>query len=194
MNMRLKYSGRAFRCILSRPSRDCDKEVIVNKLAALTFASLLLGALAPAPAAQQGDIEQIRKQLIGSYKLISYDSYDQNGAVTRLPYVVGQISYDAAGRMSAQLMGENRPAFTPGRPASETDRAAAYSTYISYFGHYTIEPEKRTVTHHVEGALAPTMLSNDLVRYFEFSPDGKSLFLSVKNGERVAGKLRWDRY
>lgn len=32
------------------------------------------------------------------------------------------------------------------------------------------------------------------IRYFEFSPDGKSLFLSVKTGDRVTGKLQWDRY
>jgi hypothetical protein len=96
--------------------------------------------------------------------------------------------------MSAQLMRSDRPTFTSGQRASEADRAAAYSSYIAYFGHYTIEPEKGTVTHHVEGGLIPSMVGSDMPRYFEFSKDGKSLFLSVKNGERVVGKLRWDRY
>jgi hypothetical protein len=167
----------------------------VKKAAGIGFAVLLLAAMTPMIRAQQrGDAERIKQQLIGSYKLISYDSYDQNGAVTRLPYAVGQISYDAAGRMSAQLMRSDRPAFTSGQRASEAERAAAYSSYVAYFGHYTIEPEKGTVTHHVEGAMTPPMVGTDQVRYFEFSPDRKSLFLSVKNGERVVGKLRWDRY
>jgi YD repeat-containing protein len=125
--------------------------------------------------------------------LISYDSYDESGQATRLPFTVGQISYDAAGRMSAELMRDNRPTFKT-NPAPEAERAAAYSSYIAYFGHYTIDADKRTVTHHVEGALSPAMVGTDLVRYFEFSPDGKSLFLSVKTGERVSGRLRWDRY
>jgi hypothetical protein len=177
-------------------SRLCrDRRDDVKKAAGLAFAVLLLGAMTPTTRAQQrGDVDRIKQQLIGSYKLISYDSYDQNGAVTRLPYSVGQISYDAAGRMSAQLMRSDRPTFTSGQRASEAERAAAYSSYVAYFGHYTIEPEKGTVTHHVEGSMTPPMVGTDQVRYFEFSPDRKSLFLSVKNGERVVGKLRWDRY
>jgi len=171
------------------------REETVTNTARLGIALLLVAAATPAPRAQQrADVEQVRKQLIGSYKLISYDSYDEKGTVTRLPYDVGQISYDAAGRMSAQLMRSDRAKFSNGQRATEAERAAAYSSFISYFGHYTIEADKGTVTHHVEGALSPQMLGNDLVRYYELSPDRKSLFLSVKTGERVVGKLRWDRY
>src|SRR5881227_1745592 len=98
----------------------------VKKVAGLGFAVLLLAATTPATRAQQrGDVDRIKQQLIGSYKLISYDSYDEKGAVTRLPYTTGQISYDAAGRMSAQLMRSDRPAITTGQRASEADRAAA---------------------------------------------------------------------
>ena len=42
--------------------------------------------------------------------------------------------------------------------------------------------------------MSPNMVGAELVRYYEFSPDGKSLFLMVKNGERVTGRLQWDRY
>ena len=104
-----------------------------------------------AAAQQRADVERVRQQLIGSYKLISYIGYDQNGTPTKLPYSAGQISYDAAGRMSAQLMSANRPRFTPGSPASEAERAAAYSSYVAYFGRYEIDAEKNIVTHHVEG-------------------------------------------
>ncbi len=162
------------------------------KLASTIF--LLLAVAAPTPRAQQtADAARIKQKLIGSYKLISYTSFDQNGVATRLPYTVGQISYDAAGRMSAQLMREGRSRLTTPQ-ASEAERAAAYSGYIAYFGHYSIEADKGTVTHHVEGAMSPNMVGSDQVRYFEFSPDGKSLFLSVKNGDRVTGRLQWDRY
>jgi hypothetical protein len=166
----------------------------MNVVTLATTVLLLLVSAAPAPRAhQRPDAARIRQQLIGSYKLISYVSYDQTGAATTLPYTVGQISYDAAGRMSAQLMGEGRSKLTTPR-ASESERAAAYSSYISYFGSYTIEEDKGTVTHHVEGAWSPNMVGSDLVRSYEFSPDGKSLFLSVKSGERVTGRLQWDRY
>ncbi len=154
----------------------------------------LLVTAEPTPRAQQHpDAARIRQQLIGSYKLMTYTSYDQNGVATKLPYTVGQISYDAVGRMSAQLMREGRSRLTTPQ-ASEAERAAAYSSYIAHFGNYTIEADKGTVTHHVEGSWSPNMVGSDLVRYLEFSPDGKSLFLSVKSGERVTGRLQWDRY
>jgi hypothetical protein len=94
--------------------------------------------------------------------------------------------------MSAQLMRGDRPKLSS--PPTEAERAVAYSGFVSYFGHYDLDAEKRTVTHHVEGAASPNMVGNALVRHFEFSPDGKSLFLSVKDGDRVTGKLQWDRY
>ena len=159
----------------------------------VTLVVLACGLAAVSVRAQQSsDAARVRAQLIGSYKLISYVSYDANGAPTTLPYSVGQISYDAAGRMSAHLMRSGRPRLTtPGAP--EAERAAAFGTYIAYFGAYTIDADKHTVTHHVEGAMNPNMVGSNLVRHYEFSPDGKSLFLSVKDGERLTGKLQWDR-
>src|ERR1700752_3810533 len=53
---------------------------------------------------QRQTAEQVKQKLIGSFKLVSYTSYDQNGTASKLPYITGQISYDAANRMSAQLM------------------------------------------------------------------------------------------
>ena len=163
-------------------------------LAQVTTVVFLVGAMVAGGRAQRRpDAARIKDQLVGSYKLISYVGYDQSGVATTLPYTVGQISYDAAGRMSAQLMREGRVKLTTPQ-ASEAERAAAYSGYIAYFGHYTIEPDRGTVTHHVEAAMSPNMVGSDQVRFFEFSPDGKSLYLSVKSGDRVTGRLQWDRY
>ena len=160
----------------------------------LTIIVLVCGIAALSVRAQQrADASRVKQQLVGSYKLISYVSYDANGAATNLPYSGGQISYDAAGRMSAQLMRSDRPKLTTPR-ASEAERAAAFGGYVAYFGGYTLDADKHTVTHHVEGAMSPNMVGANLVRYFELSADGQSLFLSTKNGERVTGKLRWDRH
>jgi catechol 1,2-dioxygenase len=153
----------------------------------------LLGSALAVPAQPHPDAARLKQQLIGSYKLITYVSYDENGTATKLPYADGQIYYDAAGRMSAQLMREGRARLSTPQ-SSEGERAAAYSSFVSYYGRYTIDADKRAVTHHVEGSMSPNAVGAQLVRYFEFSPDGKSLFLSVKNGERVMGKLQWDRY
>ena len=162
----------------------------------VTCLVVLAGLTAIAPvmhAGQRADAAAVKKQLVGAYKLVGYVNIDEGGHSTPSPFTIGQISYDAAGRMSAQLMRPDRAKMVP-QKATEAERAAAYSSFISYFGRYEVDVAKGTVTHHVEGSMSPNMVGAALVRHFEFSPDGKSLFLSVKSGERVTGRLQWDRY
>src|SRR5262245_13928787 len=153
---------------------------------------VLFGTIAAPGAQQKPDAAAAKKQLVGSYKLVSYVTYDEKGTERPTNYIVGQISYDAAGRMSAQLMARDRP--TAGRGASDAERVAAMSGYVAYFGHYEIDATRGVVTHHVEGSIGQGMVGQGMPRWFEFSPDGNSLYLMTKNGDRVTGRLRWDRY
>ncbi len=161
---------------------------------ALGLALLVFAAVATPVAQPRPDAAKIKQQLIGSYKLVSYVQYDQNGVERRTNHTAGQISYDAAGRMSAQLMPGDRPPLPAGGQATDAQRAAAAAGYIAYFGRYEIDAEKGVVYHHVEGSLSQNMLGQAMPRYFEFSPDGQTLYLSTKTGDRVTGRLRWDRY
>jgi YD repeat-containing protein len=157
----------------------------VMKLAArvLALVVVLVGVAAASLLAQQrADAARVRQQLIGTYKLISFIGYDADGTATKRPYSAGQISYDAAGRMSAQLM-----------PADRSTSGSG-TGYVAYFGRYEIDAEKAVVTHHVEGSVSANMLGTAMPRYYEFSSDGNTLFLQTKSGERVTGRLQWDRY
>jgi hypothetical protein len=157
---------------------------------------LLLGGVAAAPAQSRPDAAAVRKQLIGTYKLISYVGYDEKGVERKQPYTVGQISYDAAGRMSAQLMRDpNAPPPANAPAPAQTGRGGGQSIgYVAYFGRYEIDAANSRVFHHVEGSTSRNMLGQAMPRWYEFSPDGKTLYLMTKNGDRVTGRLRWDRY
>jgi hypothetical protein len=175
---------------------------------AVALIVLVSGAAVTLLAQPRADVERVRRQLIGSYKLISYVSYDQNGVATKLPYSAGQISYDAAGRMSAQLMRDpsapapattqapqgQPPAQGRGQGRGQGQGAGGAGGYVAYFGRYEIDAEKSIVYHHVEGSISSNMLGQAMPRYYEFSPDGATLFLQTKNGDRVTGRLQWDRY
>ncbi len=161
---------------------------------ALGLVLVVFGVVATPVAQPRPDAAKLKQQFIGSYKLISYVQYDQNGVERRTNHTAGQISYDAAGRMSAQLMPGDRPPLPAGGQATDAQRAAAAAGYIAYFGRYEIDAERGVVTHVVEGALGQNMLGQAMPRYFEFSPDGQTLYLSTKTGDRVTGRLRWDRY
>jgi hypothetical protein len=159
---------------------------------ALGLILLLAGAVATPTAQQKPDAAKVKQQLIGSYRLISYLQYDEKGVERKANFTVGQISYDAAGRMSAQLMAPNRP--TAGRGASDAERLAAAAGYIAYFGRYEIDAARGVVTHHVEGSVSQGMVGQAMPRWYEFSPDGQTLYLMTKSGDRVTGRLRWDRH
>lgn len=155
---------------------------------------ILAGAVATPTAQSKPDAAKVKQQLIGSYRLVSFVQYDEKGGERKTNYTVGQISYDAAGRMSAQLMAANRPRIAQGSQPTDAQRLAALQGYIAYFGRYEIDAERGVVTHHVEGSITQNMLGQAMPRWYEFSADGQTLYLMTKNGDRVTGRLRWDRH
>src|SRR5260370_1867969 len=66
---------------------------------------------------------------------------------------------------------------------------AAYTAYVAYFGTYTVDAEKRMVTHHVEGSLAPDFTHTDQPRPFNLEGDRLEIG-DGKNWLRVLAPLR----
>jgi hypothetical protein len=134
----------------------------------------------------------MKERLIGSWRLVSYETTDDSGRRGR-PYgdAVGRISYDANGNMTGQVMRPDR-----GRVPGGDARAAhaAYLGYIAYFGTYETAPDGRSVVHHVQGSLNPAWVGGDQVRRLRF--DGARLILSTetrKDGTAVRHELTWER-
>ncbi len=121
----------------------------------------------------------IQDRFAGVWKLVSFETRGRDGSVTH-PFgenPVGRITYDKAGRMSAQLM----------RPGRRSDDRTGF---FAYFGTYRIDEASRTVVHHVEACLAPAWVGTDVRRTYEFS--GNRLILTVTREDGV-GRLVWER-
>ena len=169
---------------------------------------LLVVAAVTALSAQQSsntEVERVRQRLIGSYRLVSYINYGTDGQESKSDFTMGQISYDAAGRMAAHLMTDERRKLASepreagqrgggGRGGGGGQATQTTAGYLSYYGRYELDIKAGSVTHHVEGSSNLGFIGSPLVRYYEITPDGKTLFLRTKSGERVTGKLQWDRY
>jgi hypothetical protein len=136
----------------------------------------------------------------GAWRLLDAYSEAESG---RYPFPLGDaalgfIMYDAFGHMSAQLMSANRLDFSSRHPEEVQleEFKVAYQGYTSYYGTYTIDAEKSTITHHVEGSLAPSWVGRDQVRFFELV-DGelylKTPPIRVADGTKVVNTLRWCR-
>jgi hypothetical protein len=75
---------------------------------------------------------------------------------------------------------------TPPLPPFDTDSAtpaqalAAVHAYIAYFGRYTVDASRQTVTHHVEGSLSPDYVGTDQARPYILR--GDTLEIRVTEG------------
>lgn len=109
----------------------------------------------------------------------------------------GLLVYDAGGNMSAHVMRTDRPLFAADDAARGTDSEvrAAFEGHDAYFGTYTIDQARQTVTHHVVGASYPNWIGSDQIRHFKF--DGSRLLLStpsiVFDGQSLEYTLIWER-
>jgi hypothetical protein len=132
---------------------------------------------------------------VGSWKLISYESFSLAGEVS-YPLgkdAIGRINYDAAGRMSVQIMRPGRPQMeglirTGGTPEQVI---TAYRGYTAYYGVYTVDEARSVVIHKVEGSLFPNYVGTDQVRHYSFS--GKRLTLQADLQQGGRSKLVWEK-
>jgi hypothetical protein len=141
---------------------------------------------------------EVIPELVGSWKLISFHSQDSNGQKA-YPFgkdARGRLIYEPNGRMAVQLMNPDRARFASDDPlvTSEAEVRAAFGGYTAYYGTYSVNPDERTITHHIEAALLPNWVGTDQKRHFEF--DGK--YLTLKGPLRLGGvqgivNLVWER-
>lgn len=119
--------------------------------------------------------QQVRDQLLGAWRLVSIVAIAPDGTRTNTlgDHPVGQISYTPGGQMSAVLQHTERPVLsgTTAREATDAEVAAAWRTFIAYFGSYSIDLDAGALVHHVQGAYLPSMVGTDQVRYFTFEDD-----------------------
>ena len=136
----------------------------------------------------------VSNPFVGTWKLISWEVTQPDGTV-HYPYgkeVVGYLIYTADGYMSAEIMNPDRRQSDPNFPLEiataqtlpDSDRARAYTTYLSYCGTYTVEGN--TVTHHVKAGLIPSWTGSEQPRPFKFNQG----YLIIGSGNQ---ELTWER-
>ena len=146
----------------------------MNVLHALLCCGLLLASvvLSQLPA-------QAAPGLIGTWCLVEFADRDKDGTWHYRfgEHPRGYFVYDATGHVHIQIM--KVPALAPfpeakldeGKQPSPEHALEAYAAYVAYFGTYTVDAEKRVVTHHVQGSLAPDFTDTDQPRPFRLEGD-----------------------
>lgn len=111
----------------------------------------------------------------GAWELASIVRYSGEGEeLSRNESSTGFIMYDPAGTMGVVIQGADRAPYE-GDEATSEEILAAYRSYTSYFGGFTVDPEAGTVTHHLRASMSPSGAGSDYVRHFGFEEDRLTL-------------------
>ena len=143
----------------------------------------------------------LREQLIGAWKLVSYEERPVDGSPSFYPMSeqpLGIIMYTPDGYMSAQLSRPDRTPFASGDWFKGTDEEYKQeaSTYIAYSGEFHVDEEARALTHSMFVSLFPNWIGQTQARVVKL--EGDDLYLSSANpiqsgGKTVTSHLRWKR-
>ncbi len=136
--------------------------------------------------------------LNGTWNLFAWRRIASDGTVT---YPLGAdarglLIYAVNGRMAVQITANNRAPVTGDDPlgGDAQARAAAYSTYLAYFGTYAVQGQD--VVHHLDGSLYPNWSGADQVR--PFTTEFDQLVLRTPpvrraDGTTAVNELTWNR-
>ena len=141
--------------------------------------------------------EEVKKLLVGSWKLLFLEMRDANGRIS-YPWgkdTLGYLMYNADGYMSVTIMSSNRLKFSSAdiKGGTTEEKVAAADTYLTYCGTYEIQQD--TVIHHIELAFFPNWVGVDQNRMFSIEGDRLSLSsppTTVAGVEQTA-HLIWER-
>ncbi|MBY0494843.1 MAG: lipocalin-like domain-containing protein [Cyanobacteria bacterium] len=127
------------------------------------------------------------QRIVGTWQLMTRTVSRPDGTAIVDPVLgqkpVGQLVYDASGKMSLQMMRTDRKtAITTPASAQDKTNQRVILGYDSYFGRYTVDEQAGTVTHHVEGSLFPEDVGDEWIRPFTLQGDTLTLRLTGEDG------------
>lgn len=123
----------------------------------------------------------VRSLLLGAWKLVSWLEVGPDGTST-YPFgqdAIGELAYDASGRVTAQLARTHQDRFASDdrQDATAEEMAAAWSSYYGYFGTFHVDEGAGAVVHEIEGSWWPNQVGSEQVRNYHF--DGNRLMLTA---------------
>jgi hypothetical protein len=122
------------------------------------------------------------QDLVGAWRLERWDITYDDGRAATFPFgqdAIGLLMYTPDGQMSASISrtGRGRIANPSMRHAPTGEKAAAFESYFSYAGRFSVCGG--TVVHHVSVALNQNFVGSDQVR--DMRLEGDTLTLSASD-------------
>jgi hypothetical protein len=108
---------------------------------------------------------------------------------------IALLFYDRSGHFAAQFMKRDRSVSVPDGPSAGLNNSRAQGGYDAYFGTYTVDDARGTVTQRLEGALSRENVGLVLTRAMEVQGDSLAIQLqtTAADGTAVTRTLTWKR-
>jgi hypothetical protein len=159
----------------------------MNRRRILSLSAIIALGLTLLPGSGVAQQKTLKEQLVGTWTLVSFDSFDSSGA--KVPNMEGGdlkglLILTDNGRMSNQMITQFPKIASSDRlkstPAEE--KAVAHGI-LSYFGSYTVSEPDKTIMLNIERSSFPNQVASNVKRVATLTGDE----LKIDNPGRQAG-------
>jgi hypothetical protein len=160
----------------------------MNRRSILSFSAAVVFGLVLATDSVIGQTKTLKEQLVGTWTLVSFDSFDASGA--KVPNMEGRdlkglVIFTDNGRMSVQYIADFPKIASKDRlkTTPEEEKAVAHGV-LSYFGTYSVNEAEKTMSYRIERSSFPNQVTGtDAKRVVTLTGDE----LKIDNPGRTAG-------
>ena len=141
----------------------------------------------------------LSQSLPGTWQLLSRVDVTASGERRPEPSLgedpVALLIYDRGGNFAAQFMRRDRSVEVVDGPANAGNNSRSQGGYDAYFGTYTIDDERGTVTQRLLGALSKENVGSVLTRAMDVQGDSLVIRLETTgdDGTKLTRTLTWKR-
>ena len=159
----------------------------MNRRRILSLSAIIALGLTLLPGSGVAQQKTLKEQLVGTWTLVSFDSFDSSGA--KVPNMEGGdlkglLIFTDNGHMSNQMIAQFPKIASSDRlkstPAEE--KAVAHGI-LSYFGSYTVSEPEKTIMLNIERSSFPNQAASNVKRVATLTGDE----LKIDNPGRQAG-------
>jgi Lipocalin-like domain len=126
--------------------------------------------------------KDLSSAILGLWRLLTREDYDREGRRHIDPVMgpdpLGALSF-SSGYFAAQFMSRDRSAPAPAVVAAGANNSGAVDGYDAYFGSYTLDRTRGSITVQLEGALSPANIGHSFTRDIRVEDDRLTIRLAT---------------
>ncbi len=162
-----------------------------------SIAVLIAGTVLAQVHAKKKAVDPALAPFVGTWKLVSSQMRLPDGTVKPYgfgPRAVGTLMYDAGGRLCVQVVNPDRPLWADPDHPTPQEIKTSFDGFGGYCGTFTVDTERRVVTHVPEIGFDPNVKGKPSPRNYTLDED-RLVYdgVDTSDGAEVKWTMIWER-